>query len=57
VSEEPYGKSQTEMAVETFVDRVMEIHPNLDREEFNKAIQECVQNVVPAEEEGEASGG
>jgi hypothetical protein len=56
VSEEPYGKTQTEMAVETLVDRIMEIHPNLDREEFNQAIQECVQNTVPSEEEGEASG-
>ena len=56
MSEEPYGKTQTEMAVETLVDRIIEIHPNLDREEFNQAIQECVQNTIPSEEEGEASG-
>ncbi len=39
-------KSQTEIATEVFVDRIKEIHPQLDREEFYDAINRCVQDAV-----------
>ena len=46
------GKSEEELAVESFVDSIMEIHPNLDREQFHNAISERVQEFV-SEEEGD----
>ena len=55
MSEETYGRSETEMATEAFVDRMMDLYPNLDREEFHEAISECVQNTLPAEEDEERS--
>lgn len=45
MSEVP-GKSDAELAIESFVDRMMEIYPNLDREEFRGAISGCVQDAV-----------
>jgi hypothetical protein len=50
------GKSDVELAIETFVDRIEEIYPDLDREEFHEAIRGYVQDAVGAddgEEEGE----
>ena len=40
------GKSETEMAIESFVERINEIHPDLDREGFHDAISEYVQQAV-----------
>ena len=42
----PQGKSETEVAIETFVDRIEEIYPNLDREQFHDAISRCTQENV-----------
>ena len=54
----PNGKSKTELAIESFVDRMQEIHPNLDREEFYNAIDGCVQDALEAGEgEEESEGG
>ncbi len=50
-----YGKSQTEVAIETFVDRMKEIHPDLDREEFHNAISGYVQNAVTESDGAEES--
>jgi hypothetical protein len=43
--------SDTELAIETFVDDMLGIHPNLDREEFRDKISRCVQEYVPDEED------
>jgi hypothetical protein len=43
--------SDTELAIETFVDDILGIHPNLDREEFHDKISRCVQEYVPDEED------
>jgi hypothetical protein len=43
-------KSDTELAIDTFVDDILEIHPNLDREEFREAISGYVQQYVPDED-------
>ncbi len=57
---EPYGKSDTELAITTFVDRIEELYPNIDRERFHNAISEYVhQNVLNeggGEEEQEEQG-
>jgi hypothetical protein len=45
-------KSDTELAVDTFVDGILETHPNLDREEFREGIRARVQEYVPDEDEG-----
>jgi uncharacterized protein YjbJ (UPF0337 family) len=45
-------KSDTDLAIEAFVDDVSEVHPNLDREEFREGISELVQEYVPGEDEG-----
>ena len=45
----PQGKSETEVAIETFVDRIEEIYPNLDREQFQDATSRCTQENVPDE--------
>lgn len=50
-----YGKSETEIAIETFVDRIEEIYPDLDREEFHNAISEYVQNAVTESDGDEES--
>jgi hypothetical protein len=54
VSERVPGKSDEELVIETFVDRIEEIHPNIDREEFHNTIRGYVQDAVAAtDEEGE----
>ena len=53
-SEQVPGKSDEELAVETFVDRIEELHPNIDREEFHNTISGYVQDAVAStNEEGE----
>ena len=55
-SEHLPGRSDEEIAIETFVDRMKEIHPELDREEFYETIIGYVHDAVAAaddEEEGE----
>jgi hypothetical protein len=54
VSEDP-GKSGTDLAISTFVDKVKEIHPKLDREEFHDAVSEYVQGYVQEADEEEES--
>lgn len=49
------GKSQTEIVIETFVDRLMEIHPNLDRERLQESMSGCVHDSVSAADTGEGS--
>ncbi len=57
---EPHNKSDTDLAVETFVDRIEELYPNIDREGFHNAISEYVhENVLDEngdEEEQEERG-
>jgi hypothetical protein len=51
--------SDTELAIEAFVDDMSEIYPDLDREEFRDKINRCVQEHLPEEdndEEGEDKG-
>ena len=45
-------KSQTDAAIEAFVDEILEIHPNLEREGFREGIETRVQEYVPDEHEG-----
>lgn len=48
--------SEEELATEAFVDRITEIHPNLDSEELRENINEYVRDAIKAaegEEEGE----
>ncbi len=45
-------KSDTDIAVDEFVDYILEIYPNLDREEFHNKISGCVQEYVSDEDEG-----
>ncbi len=50
----PQGKSETEVAIETFVDRIEELYPNIDREEFHNTISGYVQDAVGStNEEGQ----
>ena len=55
------GKSDTELSIEAFVDSMLEIHPDLDREEFRDTITTCVHDALGAvngeeePEEGEES--
>jgi len=46
-------KSDTDLAIEAFVDDVSEIHPNVDREGLREGISELVREYVPGEDEGE----
>lgn len=50
---ESAGKSGTELAIETFVDKIKEIHDDLDRQEFHEAIHGYVQEAVAAVEDDE----
>ncbi len=50
---EPYGKSDTEVTITTFVDRIEELYPNIDRERFHNAISEYVHENVLDENGGE----
>jgi hypothetical protein len=38
--------SEEELAIETFVDRMKEIHPNLDREELREEISKYVRDAM-----------
>lgn len=46
MSESIPGRSDTELAIEAFVDSIEEIHPNLDREEFRDAVSTCVHDAL-----------
>ncbi len=52
---EQSGKSETEMAIESFVDRMNELHPDLDKEGFHSAISEYVHQAVSEEDSGDES--
>ena len=52
MSEQP-GRSYTELVIESFVDKMQEIQPDLDREEFYEAISGYVQEYTQETEEGE----
>ncbi len=54
MSEQP-GKSYTELVIETFVDKMQEIQPDLDREEFHEAISGYVQEYTQEAGEEEES--
>ena len=45
-SEHQPGRSEEEVAIETFVDRIKEIHPDLNREELQETISRYVQEAV-----------
>ena len=51
------GRSDTELAIEAFVDSMEEIHPNLDREEFRDAISTCVHDALESASGQEESDG
>ena len=55
-SEHLPAKSDEELVIETFVDRIEELHPNIDREEFHNTVSGYVQEAVATidKEEGEA---
>ena len=57
MSESIPGRSDTELAIEAFVDSIEEIHPNLDREEFRDAISTCVHEALDSAGSGEESDG
>ena len=57
VSESIPGRSDTELAIEAFVDSIEEIHPNLDREEFRDAISTCVHDALDSAGDEEESDG
>ena len=46
MSESIPGRSDTELAIEAFVDSIEEIHPNLDREEFRDVVSTCVHDAL-----------
>ena len=46
-------KSDTDLAIEAFIDDVSEIHPNVDREGLREGISELVREYVPGEDEGD----
>ena len=48
--------SDTELVIETFVDEMSEIYPELDREEFRDKINSCVQEHLPEEEDSDEEG-
>jgi hypothetical protein len=55
VSEDP-GKSGMDLAINTFVDKIKEIHPELNQEEFHNVVNEYVQEYVQEADEEEESG-
>jgi hypothetical protein len=57
VSEGIPGRSDTELAIDAFVDSMEEIHPNLDREEFRDAISTCVHDALDSAGGEEGSDG
>ncbi len=56
-SEHLPGKSTTELTIESFVNRMMDIHPHLDREEFHNTISSCVYEAVPSDDDEEENDG
>jgi hypothetical protein len=50
------GKSETEISTEVFVDSMMELHPNIDREKLHAEISDCVQDALSSAGSGEESG-
>ena len=50
MSEKP-GRSYTELVIESFVDKMQEIQPDLDREEFHEAISGYVREYTQETEE------
>ncbi len=48
-----YGIRETEVAIEEFVNRLVELHPNLDPIRVSELISEQVQDVVAAANRGE----
>ena len=57
MSESVPGRSDTELAIEAFVDSIEEIHPNLDREEFRDAISTCVHDALDSADGEQESDG
>ena len=57
MSESIPGKSDTELAIESFVDSIKEIHPDLDREEFRDTVSRCVHEAIDSVGDGEESDG
>ncbi len=55
MSEGVPGKTETELSTEAFVDSMMGIHPDLDREKFHDEISKCVQDALSAVGSGEES--
>ncbi len=55
MSESTPGKSETELSTEAFVDSIMGIHPDLDREKFHDEISKCVQDALSSAGSGEES--
>ncbi len=50
---ESHGQSEVELAINTFVDKMKEIHPDLDQEGFHDAISGYVQENLPYKDGGE----
>jgi hypothetical protein len=48
-----YGIRETEVAIEEFVNRLVELYPELDPLRTSELIYEQVQNIVTAVERGE----
>jgi len=48
-----YGIRQTEVAIEEFVNRLVELYPELDPLRASELIYEQVQNIVTAADSGE----
>ncbi len=48
-----YGIRETEVAIEQFVNRLVELYPNLDPVRVSELISEQVQNMVAAADKGE----
>ena len=46
-------RCEAELAIESFVDKIKEIHPDLDREEFHNAISGYVQQAATEEDGGD----
>ena len=57
MSESIPGRSDTELAIEAFVDSIEEIHPSLDREEFRDAVSTCVHDALASTDGEEESDG
>jgi hypothetical protein len=56
LSESVPGKSEAELATRAFVDSLMDIYQNLDREKLHEEISRCVEGAVAAADTSEESG-